>query len=51
MNKKRILSYQMSKKISEEELKDIAAAGRTSLISLASTNPHRGVCVDVNVDY
>lgn len=54
MSKERILSYNLSKALSVEELKDVSAAGWTSYMTGGGGwDPHSGVegHIDGNIDW
>ena len=52
MKNERILSYQLSKKISKDELQGVSAAGQTNMWTANGTyqNGAWDGCIDVNID-
>ena len=52
MKNERILSYQLSKKISKDELQGVSAAGQTNMCTANGTyqNGAWDGCIDVNID-
>lgn len=53
MKNERTLSFQMSKAISKEELKEVSAAGETNSWTANGTHTPAGFdgCIDISIDW